>query len=81
MWTITITATTLVAAVTVSSVELDKYRYHSTAMFLLYAVSRVPPKVRGETKKEIFTNRKFPKISLKLQLGKWGFPAIRLSFT
>ena len=37
MWTITVTAGTLVAAV--SSVELDKYRYHSTAVFLLYAVS------------------------------------------
>ena len=44
MWTITVTAATLVTlvgAVTSSSVELDKYRYHSTAVFLLYAVSRM----------------------------------------
>ena len=55
MWTITITATTLVAAVTVSSVELEKYRYHSTAMFLLYAVSRVP--LRAESKFSIGTRQ------------------------
>ena len=46
MWTITVTAATLAAAV--SSVELDKYWYHSTAVFLLYAVSRVP--LRAESK-------------------------------
>ena len=40
MWTIMVTTATLVADV--SSVELDKYRYHNTAVFLLYAVSRVP---------------------------------------
>ena len=32
MWTIMVTAATLVAAV--GSVELDKYRYHNTAVFL-----------------------------------------------
>ena len=46
MWTITVTVATLVADV--SSVELDKYRYRSTAVFLLYAVSRVP--LRAESK-------------------------------
>ena len=36
MWTIMFTTATLVAAV--GSVELDEYRYHSIAVFLLYAV-------------------------------------------
>ena len=64
MWTIMVTAATLVAAV--GSVELDKYRYHSTAVFLLYAVSRVL--LRAESK--FSTGTPMPILQITISLSE-----------
>ena len=71
MWTITVTVANLVAAV--SSVELDKYRYHSTAVFLLYAVSRVP--LRAESKFSTGT-RQYMYGTTKYDLAGWACAAM-----
>ena len=73
MWTITVTAATLVAAV--GSVELDKYRYHSTAVFLLCAVSHVP--LRAESKFSTGTRQYYkihPELKEGVKTGHFGMP-------
>ena len=75
MWTITVTAATLAAAV--SSVELDKYWYHSTAVFLLYAVSRVPLRAESKfstgTPSPIYYTTKFLKLQSESIAQRWAY--------